>query len=211
MATPQTIAEILAATLQALESLAHQKLADGDFDEVTRVASAASTIRCQMLRDPNSQLNTPSTEALDDGDSVVSATTGEARRRKSAARRRPRGYPRFYKDDDRLVKVGWSKKNRCAYEHRAGKDAVYAVLDAIRHRLSNRRTFKVEDLSGPTSSGPKNAEVPQYVQYLVVAWLESCDILEKNGRDGYSKNASGLAGRTNADLWHDIPARTNNA
>jgi hypothetical protein len=202
MGTPQNMNEILDATLRALEALAHQKLVDGDFEEVTRVASAASLIRCQMLLDPRSLLVPANAETQQIRDSDASPLSVSARRKNGSANKRPRGYPRFYKEDDRLVKVGWSKKNRSAYEHRAGKEAVYAVLDAIRYRLTNRRTFKVDELFAAASSLDL-VEVPQYVQYLVVAWLESCRILNKQGRDGYSKNGSALAKRTNAELWEE--------
>lgn len=201
---PQAMNEILTTTLRSLEELAGQKLASGDFAELARIATAANIVRSLLV-------NGVSADATDDSFRLSIAEAAAIRpravrstRKVPHKKRRRRGYPRFYKDDERLVKVGWSPKKQKSYEHRASKSAVFAVLDGIRSRLEKRRTFKVEDV-GALPCDPDASDLPQYVVYLVVAWLEHQRLLAKHGRNGYSLHGRVLSQRSNDQLWESIP------
>ena len=47
-------------------------------------------------------------------------------------RSRHKTLPRFERDGERIVKVSWSKRAKAEYEHRAPRDVVFSLLDAIR-------------------------------------------------------------------------------
>lgn len=102
--------------------------------------------------------------------------------------RRPTGYPRFGRDGDRLVKIGWSKKEEVEYEHRAPHAAVQGVIAAL--RTTADREFSMDDLF--PIKGQEGAEIPSYQAYMVLAWLRSIGAVRKASRGGYVGQAQRL-------------------
>ncbi len=96
-------------------------------------------------------------------------------------RRTSKQYPRFVRSEDRLVKVGWSKRDSAEYEHRASEVSVRAVVAALRDLGS--REFSMDQLM-PVDDG-NGAEVPSYQVYLIVAWLRALGAVRREGRGGY--------------------------
>lgn len=121
-------------------------------------------------------------------------------------RTRPKaGYPKFMKDENRLVKVGWSKKNKAEYEHRVPREAVQGFLRHLDLTVEAAKLFEVEslfpvlDISG--------VEIPGYQVYVVVAWLREAGVIEKKGRDGYLIRDKTILGETN-ELWNGLRSRS---
>lgn len=125
--------------------------------------------------------------------------------KKTEPRAEKREYPRFEREGDRLIKIGWSKKRREQYEHRAPRDAVLAFIRHLASHAQEGQVFAMEDvLPVPDFSG---GEVPAYQAYLTLAWLQHAGAVEKKGRDGYSLLGGSLADDGFAKLWADVPAR----
>lgn len=114
-------------------------------------------------------------------------------------------FPRFERDGDRLVKIGWSKRQRSAYEHRAPKHAVLACARRIAGLARPGGIFAV-DAMVPTPDPSEGGEVPAYQVYLVVAWLRSLGLIKKKGRDGYVVSKE-LTERAVDDAWRKITER----
>lgn len=130
--------------------------------------------------------------------------TGELR----SATRKPAKkskYPRFERDGDRLVKVGWSKKAKAEYEHRAPREAVVAFVNHLTSRVEPGEVFAVDDLL-PVPDG--SGELPSYQVYLTLAWLRAAEAIDKKGRDGYVLTAAPLDGSALNVLWRQLPMRT---
>jgi hypothetical protein len=210
MDTPSSASEIFATALRELEELAREKLGSGDFAEVARIATAANVVRSLLVDGVSIEPNDAPFQGSQTEPHAGTQRQGFSTPEFSRAASRRRGYPRFYRCDERLIKVGWSKKKRSAYEHRAGKDAVFAVLDAIRRRLEKHRTFKVEDVIAVQPDSDASA-VPQYVVYLVIAWMENLGLLAKNGRNGYSAHGHEFSQHSNLQLWGAIPLNSPDA
>lgn len=97
------------------------------------------------------------------------------------------GFPRFEREGNRLVKIGWSKKDKATYEHKTPVSAVMAVGDAIaakNGKFEMDKVLPVKDAEG--------GDVPSYQAYIVLAWLRHEGIVERNGNDGYSANRAML-------------------
>jgi len=116
------------------------------------------------------------------------------------------GYPRFERDDDKLVKVGWSKKAREEYEHRAPRPAVLAFAEHVGTATAKGKTFVIDDLL-PVHDAAGD-ELPSYQVYLALGWLRNAGAVEKKGRDGYVRVADPLDGSVFDTLWDQIPERT---
>jgi hypothetical protein len=100
------------------------------------------------------------------------------RNQKSAA------YPRFLRDRNALVKIGWSRKSKTEYEHRAPRAVVDHVVDAVRQLGNDGARFAVDDLL--TAIAALNVEIPSYQTYLCIGWMRANSLLEQHGRQGYS-------------------------
>lgn len=139
---------------------------EGDYDAVLKLTSWARTV---------ASLIGPSQTTPPDG----SGEPKLPRRKKIDAR----SYPRFARRGDNLVKIGWSKKEKAEYEHKAPMSAVTALVAAIKKAGADGRIFQVGTLL-PCQGD--SGDVPDYQVYLIVAWLRAVGLLDQHGRQGYS-------------------------
>jgi len=116
-------------------------------------------------------------------------------------------YPRFERDDDKLVKIGWSKKNKATYEHRAPREAVVAFARHLSGTVTEGKVFAVEDLL-PVPDVANGGEIPAYQVYLTLAWLQHVGAVAKKGRDGYVLRRDGLGNGTLDSFWASLPNRS---
>ena len=126
-------------------------------------------------------------------------------RRQSGARGVGRKYPMFEREGDRLVKVGWSKKKRAEYEHRASKEVVACFVQHLATHVREAELFDMEGLLPIPDSG--GGEVPDYQAYLTLRWLQEVGAVEKKGRDGYVLSIPELATKLE-QFWSAIPVRS---
>lgn len=113
-------------------------------------------------------------------------------------------FPRFERDGDRLVKLGWSKRDRTVYEHKASKDVVEAVAFALA-QFPRERAFRMEEAL-PVQL-PDGTEVPSYQPYLVLAWLRDRGAVEKIGKDGYRWTIERFEQSDFQAVWTSTPRR----
>jgi len=196
--------KVLAEAEQSLKSLIEKGIKEQAYTDVARIANLAAGL--SRLTSPPASL--PAAEQR--GARQKQGLTGEARRsvdnkKTSRAEARLR-YPRFERDGERLIKIGWSKKSREAYEHRAGKETLLAFARHLTQRVPVGSLFSVEEIL-PVIDGTTGAELPAYQVYLGVAWLRGAGILEKKGRDGYILRDGDLDDEGFGRLWDSVPAR----
>lgn len=111
-------------------------------------------------------------------------------------------YPRFEREANRLVKIGWSKKDRRVYEHKTPFEAVLAVCEALQ---TKKGKFVMDEIL-PLKYG-HNWDVPSYQAYLVLAWLRQLGLVVRNGNDGYTANPAGLSKEMINEQLQSLPAR----
>ena len=83
------------------------------------------------------------------------------------------------------MKIGWSKKERSEYEHKAPRRVVDALTAAITPRSANGKLFTVDDLL-PLKDPQDGGDLPGYQVYVALAWLKSARLVKQHGRRGYS-------------------------
>lgn len=118
-------------------------------------------------------------------------------------------YPRFERDEERLTKVGWSKRKKEPYEHRAPRSAVVSVARRI-SSIPEGKVFLMESLL-PITDVTTGTELPAYQIYLTLAWLRTRGAIRKKGRDGYILKAGALSDDVLQNLWERTPARSSSA
>ena len=83
------------------------------------------------------------------------------------------------------MKVGWSKKKRKEYEHRAPQRIVEAFVRHLTNTIKIGRTFTMEQIL-PVPDLVNGGEIPAYQSYLTLAWLNEIGAVVKKGRHIYS-------------------------
>lgn len=118
----------------------------------------------------------------------VSGNTASRPRKTGALPRsktRKANYPKFFRDREELVKIGWSKKQRAEYRHKAPKAVVLLVAQALEQKGAGGERFTFEELL-PFRDRDTGADVPSYQAYAVLAWLRKEELIVQHGRQGYS-------------------------
>lgn len=114
-------------------------------------------------------------------------------------------YPRFERHGDRLIKLGWSKKERSVYEHRTSLETVKAVTAKLFASVGKGSYLRMDEVL-PVEL-PDGAEVPSYQAYLVLAWLRDRGTVQRQGNDGYKLARKHLRADEVEELWAQTPER----
>ena len=121
----------------------------------------------------------------------------------AAARNKAKQYPKFFHQGDQLVKVGWSKKEREEYIHKAPFTSVLATANSIQKAASGKKVFSADKFF-PVLSADGQAELPGYQAYLSLAWFRTLGLVDQKGRQGYTlKTAEPLAVQVEAS-WKTL-------
>lgn len=116
---------------------------------------------------------------------------------------RAESYPRFARDGDQIVKIGWSKKNSDEYQHRAPRGVIDLFIRQAQERLREGEPFPMETLLPLKEDSGET--IPAYQAYLILAWLRSNHVIEKRGNEGYVAQLDLMAPKKVQELWHQLP------
>jgi hypothetical protein len=113
-------------------------------------------------------------------------------------------YPRFVREGDNLVKIGWSKSQRAEYEHKSPK-RLLAVLCESLARANGKRIVMGTVL--PLKDPLNESVFPDYQSYLCLAWLKSAGLVTQHGRQGYSLPKGIDLEKSVEAMWVSLPSR----
>lgn len=170
--------------LRALIASGLERQLYGDVARVAKMAQAIAAARGAggHTREPDHQEE----NFDDDREGPASVLRRNPKSTKAGpARNKRRTYPRFEREDGRLVKIGWSKKNASEYTHKAPLEVVEAFCNTLKEALGTGTSdsFVMEDLL-PLAT-PNAEDIPDYQTYLSLAWLRSLNVVKKDGRHSY--------------------------
>jgi hypothetical protein len=200
--------KVLDSCERGLRDLLAKAAARGDYSEVIQLTSWAKVIR-SLAHDAQTDralvaAPTPGKHA----DSGAAAVTEPRRLMKTVSQRttsrKPEGYPKFFRKADELVKLGWSKREREEYQHKAP----YSVLNLLVRKLTTAgaggRMFAADDILPLTTD--HGTEVPNYQGYLCLAWLRGEGLIESHGRQGYTISNSENLPKGVEERWQALGA-----
>jgi len=200
----QDACKLLVKTEEGLRGLIERGLSEQRYADVARLASLADELAALARRAGSSDGHMNRRE--DHGALHRSSVGRPTRKTRQRTRAEPRAkYPRFEREGDRLIKVGWSKKNGEVYEHRAPKAAVVQFGKHLADRVSPGTVFTMEELL-PVPNG-NGGDVPSYQAYLALAWLRGVGAVRRKGRDGYAFSEGAIDEATVESLWTQITER----
>lgn len=172
---------------EELRKLAAQAAAEGDYDMLARLGSTARAIS-EIARDWQSG-RAGSDSTVGAGRTPASQSGGQSPPHPTTSRRTSRaavsrGYPRFVRRGDELVKIGWSRSDRREYQHRAARGVLVALCQVLLESSKRRKLFTMDALERQLGDGDDAA--PGYQGYAWLAWLRSAGFVKQHGRQGYS-------------------------
>ncbi len=127
--------------------------------------------------------------------------------RKSGSRKHKREeYPKFFREGEELIKVGWSKSEKATYEHKAPKRVLSLLIEALVRAGTTGERFTMEELL-PLRASEDDSEVPSYQAYLTLAWLRSENLIVQHGRQGYSLPSDTNLPVATEECWQHLPRR----
>jgi len=113
-------------------------------------------------------------------------------------------YPRFVREGDNLVKIGWSKSQKAEYEHKSPKRVLAVLCDSLTGANGKRIMMdKVLPLKDPVTG----SAFPDYQSYVCLAWLRSAGLVIQHGRQGYSLPKGIEFEKSVEALWANLPTR----
>ena len=95
-------------------------------------------------------------------------------------------YPKFEIEHNNLVRIGWSKKGKKEYSHKASKN-IYNLTVTAMEKLAKASAgpFMAEDIIAKLNETADQA-IPAYQIYVVIGYLKDKECIQQIGREGYS-------------------------
>ena len=213
MGTLRKGADLLSKTESSLRELIQEATTCGDYESVMKLTSWAQSIASlQGVSSPSkiggSAAQSPSEEGI--ARTIRTGVLNEKRAKglsQPPRRRSSRsGYPKFYRQGDILAKVGWSKRSKSEYVHKASRRVVEIVANAISTSsgAADGRLLKAEDFL-PGSDPVDGSEIASYKAYLALAWLRQVGLVRQHGRQGYTWTGLEGAQESVDELWKSLP------
>lgn len=188
--------DVLKDAVSKLQLLGAKAFEIGNFDEVAKIVALAKNV--SSLINGGIEMTDEDISMSDIHPSLVLKT-----KTKTNTKRRVT-YPRFMREDDTLLKIGWSKKYKSEYEHRAESKIIDCLISAIRAIKKDGEYFVVPDVL-PVYSADKKTKFADYQIYLVLKWLFQEGAIIKKGRDKYAI-ALGRADKKDINtMWDMLP------
>ncbi len=175
---------------RSLRGLIQKRLTEQRYNDVASIARLADSLSQLLQHRPD--FPSPQGRGQGEGEPPIPIVIESAARRngsaapprKSKTTIKKKDYPKFVREGDRLVKIGWSKTNKTTYEHKAPYEAVTAVVRQLAAKVTPGKLFTIENIM-PVPDISNNGEVPAYQVYLTLAWLRSLGLVERKAKDGY--------------------------
>lgn len=194
--------KLLTETERALVALANEAGATRDYVRASSLIELAR--RIQQLSQEFVRSDRPHVTPAIPAGGTTGAEPVSGMPKSARARNKLGQYPRFLREGENLVKVGWSKSAKAEYEHKSPK-GVLAVLTAALTSANGRRVAmdKVLPLKDPATG----SSFPDYQSYVCLAWLRSVGLVIQHGRQGYSLPKGAELEKSVESHWNALPTR----
>lgn len=186
MSAQASAMEILQEAEAKLASEIRRALDGHDYSAVAELAALSDQLKAMVdaLSEgltADGSLATPTPRSREGRRQVHVSERSKGATKSKPSKRKAQRYPRFAVDGDRIVKIGWSKKDSAEYLHKAERSAVDHLASSLRDLATAR--FTMDDLL-PIKNGD-GREIPSYQAYLVLAWFREWGAVRKEARGEY--------------------------
>lgn len=196
-----------------LRCLVAKAAAGGDYEAVRQLADWAQGVAALRSLPPDSapshrRKRNASRGAPTNGSAPASNPSGHRKKARSQRKRKSAtvAYPKFARGKNELVKIGWSKKEKSEYQHKAPRQVIDFLIDSLLKTAPTEEVFTTERLF-PLGDGNDGTEIPSYQAYLCLAWLREEQLVEQVGRQGYRVTDSKGLHEAMKTRWEQLPDR----
>jgi hypothetical protein len=169
---------LLQETEAKLRGLVSEAAASGDYASVVQITSWARTLSELVSRKPATKVNgaVPAPRSAQNG--------AKGPKQLSLSKRGQRSYPLFFRQDDQIVRIAWSKREKKEYRHKAGYGILKVLAKSMVDKGSDGRVFATEQFLPVRDA--QGVEVPNYQAYVGIALFKQAGLIDQHGRQGYS-------------------------
>lgn len=159
-----------------LRGLVAESASEGDYRSVMSLTALARAVADLAARTGDDDGELKPSPPMQERASVPASDRASS----AQSKRSKENYPQFFRRGDELVKVGWSKRERKEYHHRAPRSVIDAIGGALQRAGAKGRLFNGGDLMPVKASD--NSVVPDYQVYVVLAWMKDLGLVKQRGR-----------------------------
>jgi hypothetical protein len=209
MDTVQRTTSIFMEAEKALATLASEAVMESQYEAASCLIDSArelSNLATKVIQrlESSSRQGTPMRLSPESDDAnkptdVVGRPAGRGRSRKSS-------YPKFLRQGDELVKIGWSRSEKTEYEHKCPKGLLPVLAAAIAKVGANGNRFAMDRVFPLLESGD-GRHIPDYQVYICMAWFREVGFVRQHGRQGYSLAAKAPIESLIDTHWQKLPTR----
>jgi hypothetical protein len=209
MAIAQKVESVLVGAEKALAALASEAATATDYDAASCLIELAREVNALATKARGRLGGVPYDSASASAPSDSQAWTYGAA---AIARSQPRGkpkkdeYPRFLREGEGLIKIGWSPSSRGEYEQKTPRKIIDLLAGTITKAGTNGRRFTMDRLL-PLVDPDDGSRVPDYQAYIALAWLRQRGLVEQHGRQGYSLVGKDPLESSVNMCWAKLPTR----
>lgn len=176
---------IIGAAESGLREVLAEAARNGDYDALIELTRWAS-ILAELAASGGSAIMPDVVGDLSNGAKVAESPTivAETTRGRRAKGKVKTTYPNFARRGDALIKIGWSKKSKEEYQHKAPQEVLGVLARRLSECGSGGKLVSANDVT--PLIGPDNSEIPDYQVYLCLAWFRDLALITQEGRQGYS-------------------------
>jgi hypothetical protein len=201
--------ELLRETEARLRELVSTAATSGDYNSVVQIAAWARTLAELMkAAGPTDEKQTTAVLRTMPPAAVGQATVENVIKQVSSRAWR-KAYPKFFRQQDELIRVAWSKREKREYRHKAPRWVLKALVEAMAQKGVNGRVFSSDQLL-PIQVGTDHGEIPTYQAYVGISLLKQTGLIDQHGRSGYSiaRRLTDFIGAVEA-VWNKLPELRN--
>lgn len=200
-------AEILQRTERALQELLAKAAASGRYDELMRLSDLAREVATLVTRAGDlARAEGPEDVATNALHSAKSVSDTSGRRPLERTGVRKGSYPKFLRDGETIIKLGWSKTAKAEYEHKSPKTVLIHLVATLAKLPATKKRFAMDAVL-PLRDAGTGSDIPAYQAYLCLAWLRTIGIVTQHGRQGYSLTKKNAVDVRVEEYWRQLPTR----
>lgn len=201
--------EILQEAENSLRSLVAGAAGRGDYKNVLQLTAwaqaVADIVRTATGGGSSAQTNRGSSSQYRVAEEKVSSKR-QSPGRVTRSRDSRKEYPRFFHRGEQLIKVGWSKREKKEYQHKAPFTVLKALASALAKIGADGHLFST-DRFVPLKNPTENTEIPTYQVYVCLALLKQAGLVDQHGRQGYSIPQTTEFEQAVESAWHQLPGQ----
>jgi len=202
MDTIQRTRAILAEAEKALAALASEAAKETKYEAASCLIDSARDVSNLAVRTLH-RLGHASENAQANG---VAPTAAASLPAPVGRRSRKKVYPRFLRQGDELIKIGWSPSEKAEYEHKSPKKVVLLLAAAIAKAGANGKRFTMDRVM-PLQDSTDGKRMPDYQVYVCLAWFRQLGFVKQHGRQGYSLTSKGPLEPMIEPRWAELEVR----